>query len=73
MSPVVRLFVRALLAGVLAAAASLQASADGSSLNSGEVVIAVIAGIVAMAALASAELTTPINPTVGVGKGDSAA
>lgn len=67
MSPVVRLAVRAVIAGVLAFASSLQA-AGTDSLNSGDWINAAIAAVVAAAVLASAELVTPINPTVGLAK-----
>lgn len=67
MSPVVRLAVRAVIAGVLAFASSLQA-AGTDSLGTGDWISAVISGVVAGAVLASAELTTAINPNVGLGK-----
>lgn len=67
MNPTVRLAVRAILAGVLAFAASIQA-AGTDSLESGDWISATIAGVVAAAVLASAELTTALNPTVGLGK-----
>ena len=67
-NPTVRLALRALIAGVLAFASSLQA-AGTDSLNSGDWINAAIAAVVT-AVLASAELVTPLNPTVGVGKPD---
>ena len=66
-NPTVRLAVRAILAGVLAFAASIQAAGTGS-LEGGDWVGAAIAGLVAAAVLASAELGTALNPTVGLGK-----
>ena len=70
MSPVTRLVVRAVIAGVLALCASLTASISGSDLTGNEIIIAAISGLVAAATLASVELGTPVNPTVG--KGDDA-
>lgn len=67
MSPTVRLAVRAVLAGVLAFAASIQA-AGTDSLAGGDWISAAIAGVVAAAVLASAELTTSLNPNVGLNK-----
>ena len=67
MSPEVRVAVRALIAGLLSFAASLQASGMGSDIQSGEFVAAILAGLVAAGTLAAAEFGTPINPTVGKG------
>lgn len=71
MSPEVRVFVRAAIAGVLALAASLQASATGSDLHTNEIILAVLAGVIAFGTLAAAEFGTPVNPTVGKGANNS--
>lgn len=68
MTPVVRVAVRAVLAGVLVTANALIASATGSDLTGNEILLAVLGGVVSACVLAGAEVTTPINPTVGVGK-----
>jgi hypothetical protein len=70
MSPMVRLAMRAVIAGVLAFASSLQA-AGTDTLNGGDWINAAIAGVLAAAVLAAAELGTPINKTVGLGKPDT--
>lgn len=67
MSPTVRVFVRAAIAGILAFAASLTASLTGSDLETNEIILAVLSGLTAAALLASAEFGTPVNPTVGKG------
>ena len=68
MSPEVRVFVRAGIAALLAFCASLQASAMGSGVQLNELVVAILAGLVAGGTLAAAEFGTPVNPMVGPGK-----
>ena len=64
-NPVVRLALRALVAGLLAFISSIQAA----EAYTGEAwITAALYGIGAAAVLASAELATPLNNTVGVGK-----
>lgn len=67
MSPTIRLVLRALIAGVLAFASSIQA-AGTDSLNSGDWINAAIAAVLAAGLLGGAEFATPLNPTVGLGK-----
>lgn len=58
-NPSVRLVVRALVAGVMAALMLLNTSSDWSAVWKG----AVVAGV-----LAACEVLTPLNPNVGLGK-----
>lgn len=71
MSPEVRALVRALIAGILACASALVASATGSSLEGNEILLAVLSGVIGFATLAAAEFGTPVNPTIGKGAGDA--
>jgi hypothetical protein len=64
-NPLVRLAIRALIAGVWAFAASIQAASD---YGADSWITAAIAGLAGAAILAGAELGTPLNPTVGKGK-----
>lgn len=59
-SPTVRLIVRAILAGVVAAGTQLQQSTNWDR--------SLISGAIVGAVLAAAEVLTPLNPTVGVAK-----
>lgn len=61
LNPYVRVLARALLAGLGAFLTSYQ--------RDGDLVPAVVAGAIVAVGLASAELLTPINATVGVAKG----
>ena len=71
MSPEVRALVRATIPGILPCASALVASATGSSLDTNEVILAVLSGVIGFATLAAAEFGTPVNPTVGKGANNS--
>ncbi len=60
-NPVVRLIGRALVAGLVSTLLLLQTASDWSSAWKG----AVVAGI-----LAACEILSPLNPNVGIGKGN---
>ena len=63
MSPSTRFVVRAVFVGVLAAAASLQASSSGVDWN--DALQALIAGVVAVGAYLGIGAATPLEPDVG--------
>lgn len=65
MSPVVRLVARAVLTGIGTFCSTYLASNDLKQ--------ALVGGLAIGAGLALAELGTPLNATVGVGKGDNPA